>query len=60
VLNAEWTRGQRLDESTPGTGLGLAIVGEIVAAYEGELVFAVSKALGGLCACVSLPRVVTS
>ena len=56
ALNAEWTRGRRLDESTPGTGLGLAIVGEIVAAYEGELVFRVSDALGGLCACVTLPQ----
>lgn len=55
LLNAEWTRGRRLDESTPGSGLGLAIVGEIVAAYEGELSFAPSTALGGLCACVSLP-----
>jgi signal transduction histidine kinase len=56
LLNAEWTRGRRLDESTPGTGLGLAIVGEIVAAYEGDLSFAASESLGGLCACVSLPR----
>jgi signal transduction histidine kinase len=56
VLNAERTRGQRLDESTPGTGLGLAIVGEIVTAYEGELSFALSETLGGLCTCVSLPK----
>ena len=56
LLNAEWTRGRRLDESTPGTGLGLAIVGEIVAAYEGELVFASSEVLGGLRAEVLLPR----
>lgn len=56
LLNAEWTRGKRLDESQPGSGLGLAIVGEIVAAYEGELSFEVSEALGGLCACVILPR----
>jgi signal transduction histidine kinase len=56
LLNAEWTRGKRLDESQPGSGLGLAIVGEIVAAYEGVLSFAVSEALGGLCACVILPR----
>ncbi|OYY73633.1 MAG: hypothetical protein B7Y40_08300 [Gammaproteobacteria bacterium 28-57-27] len=60
ALNAEWTRGRRLDESMPGTGLGLAIVGEIVAAYEGELSFALSEVSGGLRACVVLPRVATS
>ena len=56
LLNAEWTRGQRLDESQPGTGLGLAIVGEIVAAYEGELNFTQSATYGGLRVCVRLPR----
>jgi signal transduction histidine kinase len=56
LLNSEWTRGRRLDESQPGSGLGLAIVGEIVAAYEGELSFEMSVELGGLCACVCLPR----
>ena len=56
ALNANWTRGQRLDESQPGTGLGLAIVGEIVAAYEGELSFTQSAAHGGLRVCVRLPR----
>ena len=55
LLNANWTRGQRLDESQPGTGLGLAIVGEIVAAYEGELSFTQSAAHGGLRVCVHLP-----
>ena len=56
LLNAEWTRGKRLDESQPGSGLGLAIVGEIVAAYEGTLSFAASERLGGLRVCVLLPR----
>ncbi len=55
-MNAQWTRGRRLDESTPGTGLGLAIVGEIVAAYEGDMRFERSAELGGLCAWVSLPQ----
>ncbi len=48
-------RGKRIDEHTPGSGLGLSIVVDVVAAYQGRLSLTRSE-LGGLCACLYLPR----
>lgn len=50
-------RGQRFDEQTSGHGLGLSIVRDIVALYDGDLVFDESAA-GGLKVTVTLPGVV--
>ncbi|QIB49807.1 sensor histidine kinase [Pseudomonas sp. OIL-1] len=48
-------RGTRLDQHVDGQGLGLGIVRDILAAWQGELIFDTS-ALGGLSVCIQLPR----
>ena len=48
-------RGFRADESKPGSGLGLAITHDIVNSYGAKLMFATSKALGGLRVVVRFP-----
>lgn len=46
--------GQRLDMSKPGTGLGLAIASDLVHAYGGDIVLAISEDLGGLAVHIQL------
>jgi signal transduction histidine kinase len=48
--------GVKLDEQKPGTGLGLAITRELASLYDGEVWLETSD-LGGLAACLRLPRV---
>ncbi|ENY70839.1 ATP-binding protein [Aeromonas diversa] len=49
-------RGVRLDEKVPGSGLGLNIVSDLAEAYRGSLIMGRAE-LGGLAACLSLPKV---
>ncbi|KUE79620.1 ATP-binding protein [Aeromonas schubertii] len=49
-------RGVRLDEKVPGSGLGLNIVSDLAEAYRGNLIMGRAE-LGGLAACLSLPKV---
>ncbi len=47
--------GFRVDEARPGSGVGLSIVADIVAQYEGAIVYGRSDSLGGLRAEGRLP-----
>ena len=48
-------RGVRADEQVLGHGLGLAIVSELIADYQGQLVFSRSATLGGLKVGIRIP-----
>lgn len=49
-------RGARLDTGKPGTGLGLAIVRDVAEIYGGSITLHESEDLGGLLACLRLPK----
>lgn len=49
-------RGLRLDEKIDGHGIGLSIVNEIINSLGGSLKFRRSEQLGGLQACITLPK----
>jgi signal transduction histidine kinase len=53
-VEAAFSAGERLDDTTPGTGLGLAIVRDLATLYRGAIALETSP-LGGLQAILTLP-----
>lgn len=55
AMDLVFNLGERLDEQAPGSGLGLAIVRDLSGLYGGRA-WLEQSALGGLSACLELPR----